>query len=217
MVAQNSNRRFNNRNQTPAQQIVSAARSTFTLAYGDDKDALEEIIGSKYVIGTPTGKAAVVTVELKGASSMSEKGNVFAVGVGTGAIGINGRPSTSEWSKVLVTPHQNQARRDRPPMPKERFLAMATRNLEYHRDCVDNDLFEKSKAIFALTAIPVTHLHENGTYERAVYLPAYYCIMEGRGMLDLSWNGFLPSDVESDEETMPEEETNDEMAQALIG
>ena len=217
MATQNSNRRFNNRNQTPAQQIVSAARATLTRVYGDDKDALEEIIGSTYVVGTPNGKPAVISVELKGASSMSEKGNVFAVGVGTGAIGINGRPSTSEWSKVLVTPHQNQPRRDRPPLPRERFDAMLSRNLEFHRDCVDNDLFEKSKAIFALTAIPVTHIHEDGSPEMAVYLPAYYCIMEGRGMLDLSWNGFLPSDVESDEETMPEEETNDEMAQALVG
>jgi hypothetical protein len=196
-------------NETPAERFVRNARTSLRNIYTGEEEMLKELLAPGYTVSKPVANSQIVMCELTQLVNHTDSGNVYPVGIGIGAISPEGRGASSMQTRVIVAPHQNQAP-NRPETPAER-QARYDRNEQFRRQIVEDETFNQTKAVFVLSAIPVLHLLDERTFEKVIYLPSYYNVIEGSGMLDLSWKNFLP-DAESD----PEEEA-DEMAEALTG
>jgi hypothetical protein len=232
VVTRNSAMRRNNgrffASQTPVERFVANARTSLERIYADDEEKLKGLLADKYTIGKPVANSQIIMCELTQLVSHTDSGNVYPVAIGTGAISPEGRGASTMWTRVIVAPHQNQAPNrspNQPETPAER-QARYDRNEQFRRQIVEDETFNQTKAVFVLSAIPVLHLSDEGTFETVIYLPSYYNVIEGVGMLDLSWKEFLPdtgtaAEGESEEpapqRSRGQKEEADEMASALTG
>jgi hypothetical protein len=225
-MRRNNGRFFSN--QTPVERFVANARTSLERIYAGEEEVLKDLLAPKYTIGKPVANSQIIMCELTQLVSHTDSGNVYPVAIGTGAISPEGRGASSMRNRVIVAPHQNQAPNRSPDNPEAAAERQARydRNEQFRRQIVEDETFNQTKAVFVLSAIPVLHLSDEGTFEAVLYLPSYYNIIEGSGMLDLSWKKFLPdtgtgaegeSEGPAPQRSRSQEEETDEMASALTG